>query len=378
MRTEPTALLADLSDADATLDVPKLGPAIEQMAGLQEKPWARMGQLLLDIERSNYWEEQGAASFGEYVTLLAERLNLDPSVLWRNRKAVEFYETELRQLIQEVEGTLPVLNEKPPKIGPEGLALLERIGRVAPKEVYLDLAKQSIFGNLSRNKLREAWYALSPVLKGKTARGRGTPTPRIDPTDTRIAGQLDESLILKAFATEGAEWIGKPDLKGLSRGGEFRDLKLHAYEIFFGNQVPRIQLEDQGNRNPSTYYRADAIAAVSVTGEDLSLTRTFVALLLHGIEVARCSDLAQADLSRLPQIAASFDYFWLAIPMPEDREELDEIVRRLPESIGVLGMMGYKLRRLRQAQRTSYTEQRRRTTCALSKALLASKLKQLG
>lgn len=271
----------------------------------------------------------------------------------------------------------PDLLEAPPKIGPEGLALLERIGRVAPKDVYLDLATKSIFGNLSRNKLRDAWSALSPVLKGKTARGRGTTTPRIDPSDARVAGQLDESLVLKAFATEGAEWIGKPDLKGLSRGGEFRDLKLHAYEIFFGNQVPRIRLEDDDIRNSST-YKADAIAAVSVTGADDSLARVHVALLLHGIEVARCTDLASADLSKLPKIAGSFDYFWLAIPMPEDREELDEIVRRLPESIGVLGMMGYKLRRLRQAQRTPDTEQRRRTTCALTKALLASKLKQVG
>lgn len=377
MNTEPSPP-PDLATTAAPPEAATLGAAIEQMASLREKPWARMGQMLLDIEQSKYWEEQGAASFGEYVTLLAERLNLDPSVLWRNRKAVEFYETELRQLIQEVGGTLPVLSEKPPKIGPEGLALLERIGRVAPKEVYLDLAAQSIFGNLSRNKLREAWYALSPVLKGKTARGRGTPTPRIDPNDTRIAGQLDESLILKAFATEGAEWIGKPDLRGLSRGGEFRDLKLHAYEIFFGNQVPRIQLEDQGNHNPSTYYRADAIAAVSVTGTDDSLARVHVALLLHGIEVVRCAELASSDLSRLPKIAASFDYFWLAIPMPEDRGELDEIGRMLPESIGVLGLMDYRLQRLRQAQRNPYTEQRRRTTCALSKALLASKLKQLG
>lgn len=377
MSTEPVPTPADLSTNVTASAAGSLGTAIEQMTNLREKSWARMGRLLLDIEQTGYWEEQGSSSFGEYVALLAERLNLDPSVLWRNRKAVEFYETELRELIQSAEGTLPALNEKPPKIGPEGLSLLERIGRVAPKEVYLDLAMQSIFGNLSRNKLRDAWYALSPVLKGKTARGRGTTTPRIDPNDTRAAGQLDESLILKAFSTEGAEWIGKPDLRGFSRGGELRDLKLHAYEIFFGNQVPRIRLGDDDMRNSST-YKADAIAAVSVTGTDDSLARVYAALLLHGIEVARCADLANADLSKLAKIAASFDFFWLAIPMPEDREELDEIVRRLPESIGVLGMMGYKLRRLRQAQRTPDTEQRRRTTCALTKALLASKLKQVG
>lgn len=377
MSTEPVPTPADLSTNATASAAGSLGAALEQMTNLREKSWARMGRLLLDIEQTRYWEEQGSSSFGEYVALLAERLNLDPSVLWRNRKAVEFYETELRQLIQSAAGTLPALTENPPKIGPEGLSLLERIGRVAPKDVYLDLAMQSIFGNLSRNKLRDAWYALSPVLKGKTARGRGTTTPRIDPSDTRMAGQLDESLVLKAFATEGAEWIGKPNLKGLSRGGEFRDLKLHAYEIFFGNQVPRIRLDDDGTRSFSS-YKANAIAAVSVTGTDDSLARVYVALLLHGIEVARCADLASADLSKLSRIAASFDYFWLAIPMPDDRAELDEIVRRLPESIGILGLMGYKLQRLRQAQRSPYTEQRRRTTCAITKALLASRLKQIG
>ena len=377
MSTEPVPTPADLSTNVTASAAGSLGTAIEQMTNLREKSWARMGRLLLDIEQTGYWEEQGSSSFGEYVALLAERLNVDPSVLWRNRKAVEFYETELRELIQSSEGTLPALNEKPPKIGPEGLSLLERIGRVAPKEVYLDLAMQSIFGNLSRNKLRDAWYALSPVLKGKTARGRGTTTPRIDPNDTRAAGQLDESLILKAFSTEGAEWIGKPDLRGFSRGGELRDLKLHAYEIFFGNQVPHIRLGDDNMRNSST-YKADAIAAVSVTGANDALARVYAALLLHGIEVARCADLASADLSRLPKIAASFDYFWLAIPMPEDREELNEIVRMLPESIGVLGLMDYRLQRLRQAQRNPPTEQRRRATCAITKALLASKLKQDG
>lgn len=377
MNTDPSTPPIDLATTAPPPEAATLEAAIEQMASLREKPWARMGQMLLEIEQTKYWEEQGASSFGEYVALLAERINLDQSVLWRNRKAVEFYETELRELIQSAEGTLPALAEKPPKIGPEGLSLLERIGRVAPKEVYLDLAMQSIFGNLSRNKLRDAWYALSPVMKGKTARGRGTTTPRIDPNDTRVAGQLDESLILKAFATEGAEWIGKPDLRGFSRGGEFRDLKLHAYEIFFGNQVPRIRLDDDDMRNSST-YKADAIAAVGVTGADDALARVYAALLLHGIEVARCADLASADLSRLPRIAASFDYFWLAIPMPEDRAELDEIVRRLPESIGVLGLMGYKLQRLRQAQRSPDTEQCRRVTCALTKALLASRLKQIG
>lgn len=377
MSTEPVPTPADLSTNVTASAAGSLGTAVEQMTNLREKSWARMGRLLLDIEQTGYWEEQGSSSFGEYVALLAERLNLDPSVLWRNRKAVEFYETELRELIQSAEGTLPALNEKPPKIGPEGLSLLERIGRVAPKEVYLDLAMQSIFGNLSRNKLRDAWYALSPVLKGKTARGRGTTTPRIDPNDTRAAGQLDESLILKAFSTEGAEWIGKPDLRGFSRGGELRDLKLHAYEIFFGNQVPHIRLGDDNMRNSST-YKADAIAAVSVTGANDALARVYAALLLHGIEVARCADLASADLSRLPKIAASFDYFWLAIPMPEDRAELNEIVRMLPESIGVLGLMDYRLQRLRQAQRNPPTEQRRRATCAITKALLASKLKQVG
>lgn len=377
MSTEPVPTPADLSTNVTASAAGSLGTAVEQMTNLREKSWARMGRLLLDIEQTGYWEEQGSSSFGEYVALLAERLNLDPSVLWRNRKAVEFYETELRELIQSAEGTLPALNEKPPKIGPEGLSLLERIGRVAPKEVYLDLAMQSIFGNLSRNKLRDAWYALSPVLKGKTARGRGTTTPRIDPNDTRAAGQLDESLILKAFSTEGAEWIGKPDLRGFSRGGELRDLKLHAYEIFFGNQVPHIRLGDDNMRNSST-YKADAIAAVSVTGANDALARVYAALLLHGIEVARCADLASADLSRLPRIAASFDYFWLAIPMPEDRAELNEIVRMLPESIGVLGLMDYRLQRLRQAQRNPPTEQRRRATCAITKALLASKLKQVG
>lgn len=377
MSTEPAPIPADLSTNATASDAGSLGTAVEQMTNLREKSWARMGRLLLDIEQTRYWEEQGSSSFGEYVALLAERLNLDPSVLWRNRKAVEFYETELKPLLQSAATAPPDLFEAPPKIGPEGLALLERIGRVAPKDVYLDLATKSIFGNLSRNKLRDAWSALSPVLKGKTARGRGTTTPRIDPSDTRVAGQLDESLVLKAFATEGAAWIGKPDLKGFSRGGEFRDLKLHAYEIFFGNQVPRIRLDDDGIRNSST-YKADAIAAVSVTGADDSLARVYVALLLHGIKVARCADLASADLSKLPRIAASFDYFWIAIPMPEDRAELDEIVRTLPESIGVLGLMGYKLQRLRQAQRTPPTEQRRGATCALTKALLASKLKQVG
>ena len=373
MSTEPVPTPADLSTNVTASAAGSLGTAIEQMTNLREKSWARMGRLLLDIEQTGYWEEQGSSSFGEYVALLAERLNVDPSVLWRNRKAVEFYETELRELIQSSEGTLPALNEKPPKIGPEGLSLLERIGRVAPKEVYLDLAMQSIFGNLSRNKLRDAWYALSPVLKGKTARGRGTTTPRIDPNDTRAAGQLDESLILKAFATEGAEWIGKPDLRRFSRSGELRDLKLHAYEIFFGNQVPHIRLGDD-----NMTYKADAIAAVSVTGANDALARVYAALLLHGIEVARCADLASADLSRLPKIAASFDYFWLAIPMPEDRAELNEIVRMLPESIGVLGLMDYRLQRLRQAQRNPPTEQRRRATCAITKALLASRLKQIG
>lgn len=377
MNTDSSIPPVDLATTAPPPEAATLEAAIEQMASLREKPWTRMGKMLLDIEQTKYWEEQGASSFAEYVALLAKRLNLDQSVLWRNRKAVEFYETELRELIQSTEGTLPSLTEKPPKIGPEGLSLLERIGRVAPKAVYLDLATQSIFGSLSRNKLREVWYALSPVLKGKTARGRGTTTPRIDPNDTRAAGQLDESLILKAFSTEGAEWIGKPDLREFSRGGEFRDLKLHAYEIFFGSQVPRIRLDDDDNRNSNT-YKADAIAAVSVTGTDDSLARVYAALLLHGIEVARCADLANADLSKLAKIEASFDFFWLAIPMPEDREELGEIVRRLPESIGILGLMDYRLQRLRQAQRTPPTEQRRRATCSLTKALLASRLKQIG
>lgn len=369
----PTGLSTDVTGSASG----SLLAAVERLTNMREKPWARIGTLLLEIEQTGFWEEQGSSSFGEYVTLLAERLNLDPSVLWRNRKAVEFYETDLRQLIQSAERTLPPLTERPPKIGPEGLALLERISRVAPKEVYLDLATQSIFGNLSRNKLREAWYALSPVLKGKTARGRGTPTPRIDPNDIHSASQLDESLVLKAFATEGVEWIGEPDLQELERNGAFRDLRLHAYELFFGKQVPRIQLGDQGSGFPST-YRADAIAAVAVTGEDLSLTRVFAGLLLHAIEVTRCVDLANRDVAQLQRIAASFDYFWLAIPIPDEREELHEIVRTLPGSVGILGMKGYKLERLRAAQRTPDTEQRRRIACKLTMSLLANKLKQVS
>lgn len=336
-----------------------------------------MGKLLLDIEKTTYRGTLDGASFSEYVTTLSKRFNLDPSVLWRNRKAVEYYNAELKQKLETAGIKLPDILDSPPKIGPEGLALLERISRVAPEKVFLDLATKSITGTLSRNKLREAWYTLSPVLDGKTARGRGTQTPTFDPTDKAIALRRDESLILNAFATQQKDWLNSRCENGVYTPWASSDsLKIHGFEMFLGKEVPEIILDANEPVRRNRCYRADAIAVISIRTQEFGTSSgSLVDVQMHGIEVKSQAHLTKENFAELLKVAAYFDYFWLSIHMPESISEQTTILDALPQPIGLIALtQDNTIVKLRDAQCASESDQRQQGTSQLAKALLASRI----
>jgi hypothetical protein len=173
------------------------------------RSWPETSSVLDRVERTRYWEGR-AQSFSEWIALVAHRGGTNESILWRYLGAGRYYR-KLRKSLKRRGIVCPPLERLPETISPENLEILAKIERVMPKRAFEEVGERVLGRSITRDELRELWATYRPVLTGRTARGRGTATPRIDPKDAGQLAQQKKAATLTMLMSAKPTWTGIDD-----------------------------------------------------------------------------------------------------------------------------------------------------------------------
>ncbi|WP_379990697.1 hypothetical protein [Dongia soli] len=174
----------------------------------EKRPWVKIG---IQLNAAHDWQgwEQNERSFSAWLADIAEKLELNPSNLWRYYSAIRWYNETLEN--EHWDGTkLPPAISLSNTTSPENIELLAKLQRVLPDREFKELASKVVFGKVSRSAMREVWEIYRPALQGKTARGRSSSAPRIDvenPTQMDAKWRAD----FVALIQHEASWTGASD-----------------------------------------------------------------------------------------------------------------------------------------------------------------------
>lgn len=164
---------------------------------LEDHLWGPIAHVIGVVQRDKLWRH-GFANFSEWMTFLSETYDISRARCWRYKKAGEYY----NKLRLENE-SLCLLTELPSYVSAEALEILERIKRVAPREVTLKIETQILDGDISIRTLKQTWEAYRPALHGATTRGRGNSNSVAEIDDEARFG-LESILLL----SQNSSWTG--------------------------------------------------------------------------------------------------------------------------------------------------------------------------
>lgn len=276
--------------------------------------WPAIANLLDQVDRQAMWRHDGAASFTGWVRALSNQSGLGVAILWRSLSAMRFYES-LRKDFRELD--LPPITAIQKGVTPDHLELLSKLSRVMSRAELMAQLMAVLDGAVSRAELRDIWRAYRPVLKGRTARGRGQAIPTANPEDPEQLHSLVEARIYQTLAAADPVWTG------------FRD--------------------------PDVYRLALNVAPISVRGTERTVVfdavcvvrdKRYGPVLVEGMEFATRGPHWTHEMSTLRRYGLYCDFFWLVVP------ELlcDKEMGLVPRDLGVLVASGKSVTVLRKAQ----------------------------
>ena len=184
----------------------KLGKEVAALIHGQARSWAHVGWLLDQVDHEKYWARD-AHSFSEWLKSLAPKIGMKEASLWRYLGAGRYYQT-LRKNFQGRNLPLPPLAKLPDGISAEHLEILAKLERVVSKKDFEELGERILTGSVTRAELRKLWKAYRPILRGRTARGRGMTAPRLNPADPTQSTMQKEAKALTTLMSAGPEWTG--------------------------------------------------------------------------------------------------------------------------------------------------------------------------
>jgi len=300
------------------------------------RSWPRIANLLSNVEFYQYWQND-STSFSDWVRVFSTKLGLKESSVWRILASSRIY-SRLRHELSARAFDIPALEELPHYVSPEKIEILEKVRRVAGPDVTDSLVRKVIDGSITRASLRLTWEAYRPVLKGRTARGRGVAAPRYVLAELGQHDSLLEAEFTYAFQTMGPNWTGT--------------VRPIVYRMFAGVR-PEKRKGDQ---------RLIELALVVVVREKLTSPMVF-----HGIEICLPRCLASESSEKFRILADQFcDFFWIAARAPCVPFESE--LADLPETIGIFGLDNGTVKVVRAATRSVNAGAPQRRSC---KALLA-------
>lgn len=265
--------------------------------------WGKKSRLLLEVERTSYWENH-TSSFSRWIVENLDLFKVKRASLWRYLASGHYYlqlQLEFKELADRP------LEELSSDIGPEKLELLEKISRVAPKETFRTLATRLLEGHITRPELISAWETFRPALEGKTARGRGVLTPKVDESSSMFR----EASFASAFINCPPTWTGIKDI----------EINRTFMDVYDKTQLRQTRFD----------------VVVVVKGQNSPL-------VFHGIEIM--SPLTPLTSRNIRNMQGKFNYMWLAL----DYEPDHEVIKHLPVNIGVLMVSNNGITIIRQAE----------------------------
>lgn len=290
--------------------------------------WGRLASLLDLVDSQDYWRNEAADSYTEWLKCQAHKLATTPASLWRYLSAGRFYNKLLTDHPSLAEKALEELGDD---LSPESLELLAKISRVAPDNIYRPLVVRLLTGEIKRSELRSTWSAFRPVLEGKTARGRGVAAPKVNSENSRENERMALALVQNQLSGSDASW--------LQLG------KLHSFATFFDLSL-------------SHSSRFDTV----IVAQDSEMRIT-----MHGVEIC-CKDRGEpAFIHKIETLADKCDILWIALPfVPKET-----FLHKVPLHIGVIKVDTNGIETIRAPKLTKRTND----TDALSRALLAIAIK---
>ena len=257
---------------------------------LKEHSWGVAASVLARTESNAAWEGE-AESFTEWLRMMASESGTAESTLWRYLGAGRYY-LKLASTLKAKGLPTPSLKTVSRTVSPESLEILSKISRAAPESVFLDIAVKLLDGSVTRAALRRTWSAYRPVLEGRTARGGGARTPRVN----HGTPETKESVLMATVKAALAD-----NIRLLADDGE------PGPSVF----STEVAVEHADAREGSVIF--DAVAACrSGSGNGL---------LLHGIEIVGGHETSIRR--KLEKLAPFCDRLWVAVhedssPPPPD------------------------------------------------------------
>lgn len=170
------------------------------------RDWVSISRYILEVDEKGSWSASNR-TFTDWLTSLSAQLSITESGLWRYYRAGKYYQSLAANLKAKGVDT-PSFEFLSKKVSPENLETLEKIERVAPDNIFNELAARVIQCSIKRSELRSAWVAYREVLDGKTARGIGVVAPRADLTNRIQLLMIGEAEVQAALNSASKAWTG--------------------------------------------------------------------------------------------------------------------------------------------------------------------------
>lgn len=174
--------------------------------------------------------------------------------------------------------------------------MLAKIERVAPADVFDGLEVPALRGLLPKKELRAVWEAYSPLLEGRTGRGRGVEAPRVG-YDTSHG----ESDLLLGLRRSKGNWLN-PSPK--------------LYEVYAGIEV--------SNEVRASHFICDAVI--------LARTNRHSPLEIHGIEMPGRLGPGRIRDRTVRWLEQTVDFGWVVLSAASAQDEYAAV----PSQLGVL------------------------------------------
>jgi hypothetical protein len=212
------------------------------------RDWVSISRHILEVDEKGSWSVTNR-TFTDWLTALSAQLDITESGLWRYYRAGKYYQALAANLKAKGVDT-PPFELLPKKISPENLETLEKIERVAPENIFNELAARVIQCSIKRSELRSSWVAYREVLDGKTARGIGVVAPRADLTNRIQLLMIGEAEVQAALNGASKEWTGfdapqiykvVPKLRMKVNEKSFKSFEADAVILFQGDANASVE-----------------------------------------------------------------------------------------------------------------------------------------
>lgn len=132
--------------------------------------WAVLAQELQSLQKSNSWVSH-YNNFSEFIADVAAELKLSIRLIWRFRKAYDFY-LEIAKSHNRYSPSHDIPEDISRHFSPDSLELLDRFRQVMPEDLFYSYCEDYLDDKISRENLRAEWKTFKKAIVGKIPRRR--------------------------------------------------------------------------------------------------------------------------------------------------------------------------------------------------------------